>query len=180
MKYKWILPLALLTGCTNPAPPTFVVREVPATSGPGLDLLRYPSNYRAYSVGRRIDPSTPTILHDSHVLYIREQPERWNLQPSEKPMDLPGAPRPAAEVPLPLDEQLRLELRKQKESTQAVEAQWQRLNQVTESIPPLLRSTANLTTIIEAGQKRIEERLRVLEADRLGSNKAPSLVITNQ
>ena len=180
MKYKWILPLALLTGCTNPAPPTFVVREVPATSGPGLDLLRYPSNYRAYSVGRRIDPSTPTILHDSHVLYIREQPERWNLQPSEKPMDLPGAPRPAAEVPLPLDEQLRLELRKQKEAAQMVEAQAQRLKAVTESLPSLLQSAASIATNVDARQRRFEERLRVLEAERFGSNPTPSLLLTNR
>ncbi len=171
--------LLALTGCMNTTPPTFVVREVPVAvaSTNSLDRLRYPSTYRAVSVGRRPDPNNPNILHESSVLYIREQPERWNLYPSEKQLDLPGAPRPAGEVPLSLDEQLRLELRKQKAATQAVEEQSQRLQMVTESIPPLVRSTANIATNLDGWQRRFDERLRMLEAERLATNTTTSLII---
>ncbi|MBL9170592.1 MAG: hypothetical protein JNN07_22865 [Verrucomicrobiales bacterium] len=181
MNIKLALPLLALTGCMNSKPPTFVVREVPVavSSTNSLHRLRYPSTYRAISVGRRPDPANPDILHDSYVLYIRDQPERWNLRPSEHQLDLPGAPRPAAEVPLPLDEQLRLELRKQKAATQAVEEQSQRLQMVTESIPPLVRSTATIATNLAGWQQRFEERLRLLEAERFASNASTSLILTN-
>lgn len=179
MKIISVVSLLALTGCVHPTPPTFVVREVPVSivSTNSLDRLRYPSTYRAISVGRRPDPNNPNILHESSVLYIREQPERWNLQPSETRLDLPGAPRPASEVPLPLDEQLRLELRKQKAATQAVEEQSQRLQKVTESIPPLVRSTANIATNLDGWQRRFDDRLRLLEAERIATNTTTSLII---
>lgn len=182
MKSLGLIPLLALTACTHLPPPAVVVREVPVAmaSTNRLDELRYPSHYRAYSVGRRPDPSNPNILHDGYVLYIRDQPERWNLQPSERPIDLPGAPRPAAEVPLPLDEQLRLELRKQKQAALASEAQSERLRVVAESLPLLMRSTSAIATNVDMWQKRVDDRLRLLEAGGTLTNTSSPHVITNQ
>lgn len=179
MKCIALIALLALTACTHFPPPAVVVREVPVavSSTNSLDELRYPSHYRAYSVGRRPDPANPNILHDGYVLYLREMPERWRLQPSERPIDLPGAPRPAAEAPLPLDDQLRIELRKQKQAALASEAQSERLRVVADSLPPLMRSTAAIATNIEAWQKRVEDRLRLLEAGGFSTNLP--VVITN-
>ncbi len=175
-------PLLLIAGCATGPTPTFVVREVPVavSSTNRLDVIRFPASYRAYHVGRRIDSGNPTVLHESHVLYVREQPERWNLQPSATVPDLPGAPQAPAVVPLPIEGQLRLELRKQESATQAIEAQSQKLKAVTDAIEPLMQSTSALTSGLDARQKRIEERLRLLEVERGANSVGTPLILTNR
>ena len=76
------VPLLFLgfAGCQH-VPPTFVVREVPVqvSSTNSLDVIRFPSTYKGYTVGRRPDVSNPGMMHEAHVLYVRETADRWNL-----------------------------------------------------------------------------------------------------
>ena len=157
-----------LTGCRHAPVPTFVVREVPVqvTSTNTLDVIRFPSSYRAYTVGRRIDPAHPGFMQESHVLYVREAPDRWNLQPPAAPSPPPvlsTAPVDAAFVPLPLDQQLRTELQEQRRASQALHEQAQRFQQAADVFVPTARKAVELSNQIDQRQQLLEDRLRRLE-----------------
>ena len=121
--------LSLLSGCMHQPVPTFVIREVPVqvASSNSLDALRFPASYHAYTVGRRVDPANPDFMQESHVLFIRESHDRWNLHPSatSSPLLAPAGPTDAAFVPLPLDEQVRSELQQQRRASQSLLEQTQ-------------------------------------------------------
>src|SRR5262249_50270753 len=86
--------LFILTGCLHGPEPTVFVREVPVqvTSTNTLDVIRFPASYRAYTVGRRVDPGNPGFMHEAHMLYIRESPDRWNLRAPSASTPVPMVP----------------------------------------------------------------------------------------
>lgn len=167
MKILMPLSVLVLTGCQT-LPPTVFVREVPVSvsSTNHLDVIRFPSTYKAYTVGRRPDPSNPTMMHEAHILYVRESPDYWNLHPASAtpPANVAGTrPADGAFVPLPLNEQLRQEVQKQQQVSQSLAEQARRVQQTTDVLVPAARKAVELTTQIQQRQISLEERLRRLE-----------------
>ncbi len=166
MKYS-ILLLLLLAGCQS-GPPTVFVREVPVqiTSTNTLDVIRFPSAYKAYTVGRRPDAGNPAMMHEAHILYVREASDRWNLQPAAAPALPPataGASADAAFAPLPVGEQLRHEMQKQQQISQSLAEQQQHFQQSADALVPAVRKTVELGTQLQQRQQSLEDRLRRLE-----------------
>ncbi len=164
-----LLPVLLLgfAGCQH-MPPTFVVREVPVqvSSSNSLDVIRFPATYKGYTVGRRPDASNPAMMHESHVLYVRETSDRWNLQPPAAPAStflLPAAAPDATFAPLPVSEQLGQELKRQQQNTLAQAEQIQRFQQSADALVPAARKAVELSTLMQQHLMQIESRLRQLE-----------------
>lgn len=170
---KSILPLSmlLLTGC-HTIPPTYILREVAGPAGPTnhLDVIRFPATYQTYWLGRRPDPANPAVMHEAHVIHVRESADRWNLNPapaSTPPVSTAGtAPANGAFAPLPLNDQLRLELQKQQQVSQTLTEQAQRVQQTADVLVPAARKAIDLTTQVQQRQGTIEDRLRRLEESR--------------
>jgi len=166
---KKFLPLALflMVGCQN-VPPTVFIREVPVqvTSTNRLDVIRFPAAYKSYTVGRRRDRSNPGMMHEAHVLYIRETPDRWNLHPPSAPSFCAapaGIQIDPAFVPLPLDGQFRQEFRKQQEISRSLAEQTERIQRTAEQLVPATRKAMEMTAEMKIHQLSIEDRLRRLE-----------------
>ena len=190
MKNLLLIPLLLLAGCQH-VPPTVFVREVPveAASTSYLDVIRFPAAYKSYTVGRRPDPANPGFMHEAHILYVRETPDRWNLQPAPAPAGPPAsvpvsnsASQDAAFVPLPLNEQLRQEMQKQQQISQSLADQTQRFQQTADVLVPAARKAMELTTQVQQTQKSIDDRLRKLEETQRPASFTnwPSLSVTNR
>lgn len=167
MKHLPLLALFGLVGCQN-IPPTVFVREVPVrvTTTNTLDVIRFPSTYTAYTVGRRPDAAHPNVMHEAHILYVREAPDRWNLQPpvASVPSPLPAnLVQDGAFAPLSMDAQLRQELQRQQQLSQSLAEQTQRAQQSADSLVPAARQVMELTTQVQKRQQSIDERLRRLE-----------------
>ena len=164
-----LLPVLLLglAGCQH-VPPTFVVREVPVqvSSSNSLDVIRFPSSYKGYTVGRRPNAANPALMHEAHILYVRESPDRWNLQPPAAPTLPPTQPASvpdAAFAPLPVSEQLRQELQKQQQLTQSLAEQTKRFQQSADALVPAAMKAVELSTLMQQRVQLMESRLRQLE-----------------
>ena len=168
MKHTLLPVLVLgLVGCQH-VPPTFVVREVPVqvSSSNSLDAIRFPSSYKGYTVGRRPDVSNPALMHEAHILYVRETSDRWNLQPPAAPMITPALSTVAADAtfaPLPVSDQQQLELKKQQQLNQSLAAQTQRFQQSADALVPAAQKAVELSTLMQQRVQLIEIRLRQLE-----------------
>ncbi len=164
-----LLPVLLLgfAGCQH-VPPTFVVREVPVqvSSSNSLDVIRFPSSYKGYTVGRRPDVSNPAMMHEAHILYVRETSDRWNLQPPAVPVITPAlsvAAPDATFAPLPVTEQQQLELKKQQQLNQSLAEQTQRFKQSADVLVPAVHKAVELSTLMQQRVQLLESRLRQLE-----------------
>ena len=164
------VPLLFLgfAGCQH-VPPTFVVREVPVqvSSTNSLDVIRFPSTYKGYTVGRRPDVSNPGMMHEAHVLYVRETADRWNLHPPANSAATPLVPAAAPDAtfaPLPVSEQLAQELKRQQANTLAQAEQVQRFQQSADALVPAARKAVELSTLMNQRLQLLESRLRQLEA----------------
>jgi len=164
-----LLPVLVLglAGCQH-VPPTFVVREVPVqvSSNNSLDVIRFPSSYKGYTVGRRPDVSNPALMHEAHILYVRETADRWNLQPPAAPVITPALSAPAPDAtfaPLPVSEQLRQELQKQQQQTQSLAEQTKRFQQSADALVPAAMKAVELSTLMQQRVQLMESRLRQLE-----------------
>lgn len=165
-----LLPVLLLgfAGCQH-VPPTFIVREVPVqvSSSNSLDVIRFPSAYKGYTVGRRPDASNPALMHEAHILYVRETSDRWNLQPPAAPVITPGLSAAAPDAtfaPLPVSEQLRQELQKQQQQTQSLAEQTKRFEQSANALVPAATKAVELSTLMQQRLLMLDARLRQLEA----------------
>ena len=51
---------------------------------PGDDIgrIRYGEDVKAYTIGRYVDPSDPSIMYEKNILYRTEESPRWNLRPN--------------------------------------------------------------------------------------------------
>ena len=169
IQYILLAAALVLAGCQT-APPTVFVRELPvrvATSNQ-LDVIRFPSTYRSYTIGRRADPRNPTVMHESHILYVRETPDRWNLQPpaaasSALPLTPPADPTFS---PLPVAEQLRQELLKQQRISQDMTDQNGRVQKSADVLLPAANKVAEISSQMNQRQQLIEERLRRQEQNQ--------------
>src|SRR5262249_23652789 len=80
-----VLTWALAGGCASSPKFQQVYFPIPTANRPlsQNDSIWVPDQFSTYSIGRYIDPRDPSVMHDSHTLYRREQNGRWNLAPSE-------------------------------------------------------------------------------------------------
>ena len=167
MKYTLLPVLFLLAGCQH-VPQTVLVREVPApvTTTNSLDGIRFPSVYKAYTVGRRRDAANPAVMQETTVLYVLETPDRWNLQPPTAPVTAPAIP---AVVPdptftqLPISEQLRQEIQKQQQLSQSLSEQNASFQKTVGALVPAASKAVELSILVQQRQQLQEERLRRLE-----------------
>ncbi len=150
------------------------VRLVPASTN--LDAIRYPAVYKAYPVGRMVDPHNRDVMHDAHVIYVRQCPDFWNLHPLTAPAVPLGptvAPTNGAYAPLPLGDELRLELNAQKQATKSVQEQAQRLGQAAEKLTPLTDHLLQQQIDVQQRLRLSDERLRRLEEEMRRSQTLP-------
>ncbi len=183
-----LLPVLLLgfVGCQH-VPPTFVVREVPVqvSSSNSLDGIRFPSSYKGYTVGRRPDVSNPALMHEAHILYVRETSDRWNLQPPAAPMITPAVSATAPDAtfaPLPVSDQQQLELKRQQQQTQSLAEQTKRFQQSADALVPAAMKAVELSTLMQQRVQLMESRLRQLEEGprRSGPTNWTGLSSTNR
>jgi len=162
------LAVTSLAGCVHPPSPSVFVREVPTqvTSTNTLDVIRFPATYKAYTVGRRIDPANRGLMHETHVLYVRESPDRWNLQP---PISGTGVTIPAnvtndaAFSPLPIEQHLRTELQEQRRISQTLHDRTQQFQEAADTFASTARKAVEQFNQIQQRQALFDERLRRLE-----------------
>lgn len=68
-------------------PPVASAAKVAPVAGTQLDQaniekVRHGDSLKAYPVNRYVDPNNPNVMHEGHVIYRREQPAGWNLNPN--------------------------------------------------------------------------------------------------
>ena len=162
--------VVLATGCRSasqsrpPAPrasttlPPLAVSQPPDAWSPGL--------ISPYTVGRRVDPRDPSVVHESHTLYRREQSRHPNLAPPDW-LVFPGNPSPpnpnAAGM---LHDALTAELNQQRatslaliEQAKALDAQLKRLDAQTREF----RDAAARATAVQGQLQSVNSRIEALE-----------------
>lgn len=158
----------MIVGCVSPAPTVFI-REVPVravSSTNSLDVIRFPASYRAYTVGRRIDPHNPGMMSEAHVLYVRESSDRCNLS---QPNSSPSLPLPATAqadgvfAPLPLDQVIRSEIQEQRRVSQGLQEKTRSFEQAVDVFVPAAKKAVELSGQLKERQQQLDERLRRLE-----------------
>lgn len=104
-----------------PAPPAPAVTPPPASQG-----VRTQSSTHAYYFGRTIDPSDEDMLWEAGTVYRREQPDRWNTNPTA-PADFYAGPtvhfRSSAASPGPLPADLHQLLERQNNALRSLSLQ---------------------------------------------------------
>jgi len=174
-----------LSGCANSRCTIVFVQEAPvqpAIAG-GLDAIRYPAQYRAYYIGRGIDPADHNTMHEAHRLFVREVPDRWNLHPVSSTTGTPSltntAPPNAAYSPLPVTEELKRELNDQRRATQELIDNADRLGKVAEQFGPAAKAFQEQNQQSQRRYQALDERLRLLEETLRASpnltNRNPNL-----
>ncbi len=120
--------VALVSGCdTVPrkaAMPPAPLQPLPVAapvSGTDLDQtnvekVRVSETLKSYPVGRYVDPSDPSVMHEAHVVYRKEAGASWNLNPNA-PTVVPLGPVLAvadpAKTPGPLPQELEQKMAEQ-------------------------------------------------------------------
>ena len=81
-----------------------------------VEKVRHSDSLKAYPVNRYVDPNNPNVMHEGHVIYRREQPAGWNLNPNA-PTVVPLGPALAvadgARQPNPLPAELEQKMAEQ-------------------------------------------------------------------
>ncbi len=134
---------ACLAGCASKR--TFTETPLPTLGVPhDADSIRYQETFRAYHVGRYVEPNNPLVMHDTHTLYRVETLPHWNLNPvaPSGPMavQVRAVPDPA-HAQAPLNDEIVAELNQQKEITQKVTSEANRLTAVLEQLNGSLAET---------------------------------------
>ncbi|MBL9139290.1 MAG: hypothetical protein JNK85_25705 [Verrucomicrobiales bacterium] len=158
------LPLAI-AGCScaqkarrDVAP---VVPPAPAT----VDL-RYPERVAIYQLGRQVEPSNDGLMHEAHPVYRLESDPAWNLHPGPGVVRTPGQSyADPASSPLPLQDDLRAELNRQRAETTRVMNEAGRLAEAYGELQKALAAIAESPLVTLAPRLlQMEQRLERLES----------------
>ena len=129
-----MLPALALAACSSAEKPRAVrMSSVPGTMLPSsrMESVRYAENIKEYPLGRYIDPNDAHVMHEAHPIYRVESTAKWNLHPNA-PVRVPMGPAVAlvdpAEKPAPTNDEIRLEMQRQKAITKEMTDQQDRLN----------------------------------------------------
>jgi len=163
------------------------MRPLPAANMPEdkARSIRYPETSRAYYIGRYIDPNSPFVMHETHTLYRVEETPRWNLHPGPQCDTLPVQLKTlshAALIPTPFNEEVIAELNRQKEITQKVTTEANRLTVVLQQLGESLAETKgvakeNLT--LKQQLISAEQRISVLESELRRQQQATAAGASN-
>ena len=118
-----------LVGCASqkkekPVPQPVYLEEVPYGS---TQNVRTGEIVKAYPIARYIDPANGTTMHERHVIYRLERPNRWRLNPPQGQYDanllgpVAGVRKPYYQ-PAPTSAELSRELQRQKAASAAIDA----------------------------------------------------------
>lgn len=182
MKSRFLIPLALLTGCASPR----VVQMPPPVPGTvATESVRYPEIVKAYYVGRYIDPNNPLIMQGRHIIYRVETTAKWNLHPDDPPVAMPSGPAQAvtnsAYVNPPINSAIIAEVNKQRAATQALLNEGAKLNETLSQLPGAFQTVKQVEeqnlqlkqelTATENRLDALEAELRNKPAESLGANE---------
>jgi hypothetical protein len=123
-----------------------------------------PGQTKAYPVARYVDPSNPRIMHERHVIYRREEDDRWRLASNARQQILIGnlesdsrQERRAA----PYAQELPNLLRKNQEEAQALNQTIEEQNKQTAAVLSSIRNLGD-------GMQALNRRLGVVEKKLIG------------
>ena len=84
-----------------------------------IERVRYGEDVKAYTVGRYVDPTDPTIMYEKNVLYRIEESPRWNLRPNTEFLPpLSGSSRDNPDIQRVLPAELESEIVQQRKITE--------------------------------------------------------------
>lgn len=156
------LPTLILTACLSAEKPhatrmSSVSDTTVASSQMGS--VRYAENVKEYPLGRYIDPNDSRVMHEAHPIYRVESTAKWNLHPSA-PVRVPMGPAVAlvdpAQKPAPTNDEIRLEMQRQKAITKEMTDQRDRLNAYIEQ----LHSAVDKTKAVAAQNIELKTELQ--------------------
>jgi hypothetical protein len=168
------LGLVFLAGCASQ--PRVVVVHQPDPEQPPTHIplqseanVIIPGQTKAYPVARYVDPSNPRIMHERHVIYRREEDDRWRLASNARQQILIGnlasdsrQERRAA----PYAQELPNLLRKNQQAAQALNQSIQDQNQQTTALVDSIKNLGN-------GMQGLNSRLGVVEKKLNDPNYRP-------
>ena len=161
---------ALLSSCASAPKPT-PKKELPREELPPLyDValpneanVRFPGMTKAYAVNRYIDPANPSLMHERHVVYRREDGDRWKLDASRKQQVIVGPlltdsrmERQSAPLTRELADDIRKSNALQKQYQDALVAQ----RRANEQIVRALGDLANVTAAVHTRLTAVESQTR--------------------
>lgn len=162
--------IVLSTGCQSasqyrPPAPRASSTLPPVVGSQPVDAWS-PGLISPYTVGRRVDPRDPSVVHESHTVYRREQSRHPNLVPPDW-LIFPGNPSPpnpnAAGM---LHDALTAELNQQRatslaliEQAKALDAQLKRLDAQTREF----RDAVARATAVQGQIQSVNSRIEALE-----------------
>lgn len=99
----------------QPAPPVAPVAGSDLDPS-NIENIRVGEALKSYPVGRYVDPTDPSVMHEAHVVYRKEAGATWNLNPNA-PTVVPLGPVLAvadpAKTPTPLPAELERKMAEQ-------------------------------------------------------------------
>jgi len=179
MKTLSIIPLLLLSACSTPNAPTLTIRPQEPSFPIDAPGIRYPEFIGAYHLGRYVDPSN--ALHEQHTVYRVEAGGRWDFHPGPREAEVGPPPfeRDAAFSVPPATDEIIAELNRQKEVTQTVTAE---SNKLTDSIQQFGRALVDLRASVQQNRQLREQladamkRIEALEGELKKQQMIPAPV----
>lgn len=168
---------AALSGCSAvtkkkepppfPPPGYMLEQAIPMES---TASIRRAEQVKAYPVSRYIDPANPNVMHERHVIYRVEQPQRWRItEPSGAPLasktllgTVAGVREPHY-IPSPLGQEIGVEVGRIKEERAKVQEAIRRSEQVSDATLALTRAANDNLRSIAEENRALKERLDDLE-----------------
>jgi len=178
MKTLYLIPFLFLSACSTPKAPKLLLHPQEPTSPIDEPGIRYPEVIGAYHLGRHVDPSN--ALHERHTVYRVEAASHWNFQPGPHEADvakLPPVPRDAAFSPPPATDEIIAELNRQKQVTQTVTTE---ANRLTDSIQQFGQALVELRASVQQNRQLREQladaakRIEALEAELKKQRSTPT------
>ena len=179
MKTLSIIPLLLLSACSTPNAPTLTIRPQEPRFPIDAPGIRYPELIGAYHLGRYVDPSN--ALHEQHTVYRVEAGGRWDFHPGPREAEV-APPRFAGDAAFsvpPATDEIIAELNRQKEVTQTVTAE---SNKLTDSIQQFGRALVDLRASVQQNRQLREQladamkRIEALEGELKKQQMIPAPV----
>ena len=161
----------LLAGCSHN--PTVVVAPGPSfVPIESVHNVRVPEGVKAYPVDRYVDPNTPDLMHERHIVYRIERPADWRLQTSAERQILVGNTMTDADLeknPMMLQDELSMELSRQRLYSKAQ----------SDQIGNLIAATKALEERAHAAEIAVYNARLELEAvkKKLGTTNAPPATV---
>ncbi|MGH7990972.1 MAG: hypothetical protein ACREDS_12385 [Limisphaerales bacterium] len=184
MKTYFLIPLAILTGCSSPRVVQMPPQPSTMLSPEQTESVRYAESVKAYPIGRYVDPNNDSIMHGAQRIYRVETTAKWNLHPdasADASLGPPVALIDSAKYNAPVNAEVIAEVNKQRAATEAL---LERNSEFNQSLSQLARAVQavkqeNVQTLqmkqeLTTTEKRLdafENELRNKQADSFGANQ---------